>query len=179
MSCTFKRGSVEGLPAAELCWMTYESSSCQKHADKKHARCVSMQTLLHTLLSSSLLLSHSRHHPFHHRTICTCCWFCSVSCVCYYKSGWPGSAPQRLNAAAHIMGTSDVPLSPPITELSICPASLALPAHCVDAPGDVSLSLIHFHILLLCVQWNTFKTACNLSDSLIHLQKLWSCCVSN
>ncbi|TKS83832.1 hypothetical protein D9C73_017973 [Collichthys lucidus] len=39
-------------------------------------------------------------------------------------------------AAAHIMGTSDVPLSPPITELSICPASLALPAHCVDAPGD-------------------------------------------
>lgn len=104
--------------------------------------------------------------------------FCFL-CVCYYKSGWPGSAPQRLNAAAHIMGTSDVPLSPPITELSICPASLALPAHCVDAPGDVSLSLIHFHILFLCVQWNTFKTACNLSDSLIHLQKLWSCCVSN
>ncbi|KAJ4929537.1 hypothetical protein JOQ06_018561 [Pogonophryne albipinna] len=31
---------------------------------------------------------------------------------------------------------SDVPLSPPITALSLCPASLALPAHCVDAPRD-------------------------------------------
>ncbi|XP_058484299.1 myotonin-protein kinase isoform X1 [Solea solea] len=35
------------------------------------------------------------------------------------------------------------------TELSIYPASLAVPAHCVDAPGDVSLSLIHFHIFSL------------------------------
>ncbi|KAG7222797.1 hypothetical protein INR49_032416 [Caranx melampygus] len=35
----------------------------------------------------------------------------------------------------HIMA-SDVPLSPPVTELSICPATLALPAHCVDTPGD-------------------------------------------
>ncbi len=43
----------------------------------------------------------------------------------------------RLNAGKvllHIMD-SYVPLSPLITELSICPASLPLPAHCVDAPG--------------------------------------------
>lgn len=34
---------------------------------------------------------------------------------------------------------SDLPLSPPITELSICPAPLALPGYCVDAATDVSL----------------------------------------
>lgn len=34
--------------------------------------------------------------------------------------------------------------APKETALSIYPASLALPAHCVDPSGDVSLSLIHF-----------------------------------
>lgn len=43
----------------------------------------------------------------------------------------------------YIMG-SDVPLSPPITELSICPTPLALPGYCVDAPTDVSPALLHF-----------------------------------
>lgn len=66
-------------------------------------------------------------------------------------SGWPAVHPEGLSACGRaplsVLG-SDLPLSPPITELSICPSSLALPGYCVDTPTDVSLSLLHFHTSL-------------------------------
>lgn len=72
-----------------------------------------------------------------------------------------------LQQCTHIINT-DIPLSHPMTELSSCPSSLALPAHCVEATRDVSLSLIHFHIVFLCLTWETkhfLKTSMYLFDS--------------
>lgn len=66
-------------------------------------------------------------------------WFCLFLVV--LQIWLASSAPEGwmpATALPHVLG-SDIPLSPPITELSICQASLSLPALCMDTPGDVSL----------------------------------------
>lgn len=115
-----------------------------------HCRCCFLHRLLSSPVSVTLLWPLSPHicalvGPLHDFNYC----------------GWPAVHPgaECLAAAVplYIMG-SDLPLSPPITELSICPTPLALPGYCVDAATDVSLALLHFIQISLPVsrtpKWN-------------------------